>query len=68
MTGSATALDEKKAWIYAFLILLIISLTMLTMRIMGKEFLVLEFEVAVIYFPTVLAGVAAAYVTLGRAK
>jgi hypothetical protein len=66
--ASATALDERKAWIYAFAILLIISVTMLIMRVLGKEFLVLDFEVALIYFPTILAGVTAAYVTARAAK
>jgi len=64
MAGSASASDEKKAWTYAFLILLIISAAMLATRLMGKEFLVLEFEIALIYFPTVLAGIAAAYVRI----
>lgn len=68
MPASATALDERKAWIYAFAILLIISVTMLIMRVLGKEFLVLDFEVALIYFPTILAGVTAAYVTARAAK
>ncbi len=67
MTAS-TAFDERKSWIYAFLILLIISIIMLTMRVLGKEFLVLEFEVALVYFPTVLAGAAAAYLTVKRAN
>jgi len=66
MTGSASTSDEKKAWTYAFLILLIISATMLATRLMGKEFLVLDFEIALIYFPTVLAGITAAYVTIKR--
>jgi hypothetical protein len=64
MAGSASASDEKKAWTYAFLILLIISAAMLATRLMGKEFLVLGFEIALIYFPTVLAGIAAAYVSI----
>ena len=46
------------------MILLIISAAMLATRLMGKEFLVLDFEIALIYFPTVLAGIAAAYVSI----
>jgi hypothetical protein len=64
MASSASTSDEKKAWTYAFLILLIISTAMLATRLMGKEFLVLDFEIALIYFPTVLAGIAAAYVSI----
>jgi hypothetical protein len=64
MSDSASASDERKAWIYAFLILLITSAAMLAMRLMGKEFLVMEFEIALIYFPTVLAGITAAYVSI----
>jgi hypothetical protein len=66
MAGSASTSDEKKAWTYAFLILLIISAAMLATRLMGREFLVLDFEVALIYFPTVLAGIAATYISIRR--
>jgi len=68
MLISATASDEKKAWTYAFVILLIISAAMLALRLAGKEFLILDFEVALIYFPTILAGIAAAYVTVKGVK
>lgn len=68
MLISATASDEKKAWTYAFVILLIISVAMLALRLAGKEFLILDFEVALIYFPTILAGIAAAYVTVKGVK
>ena len=68
MADSASASDEKRTWVYAFLILLAISAAMLTMQLMGKEFLVLEFQIALIYFPTVLAGITAAYVSIKRGK
>jgi hypothetical protein len=37
---------------------------MFALRLTGRQFLVLEFEVALIYFPTALSGIIAAYVTL----
>jgi hypothetical protein len=60
MAGSGTRADET-AWIYAFVILALASLAMLALRLSGKEFLVLEFEITLIYFPTMLAGIIAAY-------
>ena len=68
MSGSATATDEKNAWIYAFVILLIVSMAMLGLRLSGKQFLVPEFEITIIYFPTVLSGIIAAHVTMKGAK
>jgi hypothetical protein len=68
MAGSATGSDEKNSWTYAFVILLLVSVAMLTLRFLGKEILVLEFEIALIYFPTVLSGIIAAYVNLRGAK
>jgi hypothetical protein len=68
MTGSATASDEKSSWIFAFGILLVVSVAMLALRFSGRQFLVLEFEIALIYFPTVLSGIIATYVNLKGAK
>jgi hypothetical protein len=64
MAGSATNSDEKTAWVYAFLILLLVSIAMFALRLTGRQFLVFEFEVALIYFPTALSGIIAGYVTL----
>ena len=64
MADSATDSEEKTTWVYAFLILLFASIAMLALRLTGREFLVFEFEVTLIYFPTALSGVIAAYVTL----
>jgi hypothetical protein len=64
MAGSATPSDERTAWIHAFLVLFLISIVMLALRLTGRQFLVLEFEVALIYFPTALSGVITAYVTM----
>jgi hypothetical protein len=68
MAGSATASDEKDAWIYDFVILLLISVAMLAIRLLGKQFLMLDFEIAIVYFPTVLSGITAAYVNMKGAK
>jgi uncharacterized membrane protein YhdT len=49
--------EASKLWIYAFTILLLISIWMLTMRLMNSSFLPLDFELTLVYLPTVLAGV-----------
>jgi hypothetical protein len=59
MTQSETEAEERKPWIYAFAILLLVSFWMLTLRIMNNAFLALDFEVTLVYFPTALAGVVA---------
>ena len=64
MADSATNSDEKTAWVYAFFILLLISLAMFALRLTGRQFLVVEFEVALIYFPTALSGIIAGYVSV----
>jgi len=51
--------DESKPWIYAFIILLVVSIWMLTMRLVNDSFLALDFEIALVYFPTALAGIIA---------
>jgi hypothetical protein len=61
MVGSGNTSDEKNSWIYAFAILLLVSVVMLGLRLAGKQFLVVEFEIALVYFPTVLSGIIAAY-------
>jgi hypothetical protein len=61
MAESATNSNEKTAWTYAFLILLLVSAAMIVLRLTGKQFLVFEFEVALIYFPTVLSGMIVAH-------
>jgi hypothetical protein len=66
--ASATKSDEKNSWLYAFVILLIASAAMLLLRFSGQAFLVPEFETALIYSPTVLAGIITAYVTMKGPK
>lgn len=68
MSGSKTATDERGSWAYAFLILLAVSAIMLALRLAGRQFLVPEFEIALIYFPTVLSGIIAGYVALKSPK
>lgn len=64
MATSATAPDERSTWIYAFVILLLVSTWMLALRLMKSPFLMLDFEVTVVYLPTLLAGIVATYVTM----
>lgn len=64
MALSDTPVDERRNWISALVILLVVSLWMLTMRIMNSAFLMLDFEVSIIYFPTVLAALVVVYISL----
>lgn len=60
----ATVVDERRSWISALVILLLVSLWMLTMRFMNSAFLMLDFEVSIVYFPTVLAALVVLYLSL----
>lgn len=55
--------DETRLWVFAFIILLAVSLWMLTMRLLNDAFLALDFEVTIVYLPTVLAGVITLYLS-----
>ena len=48
--------EAFRPWIYAFAILLLVSIWMLAMRLMNSSFLPLDFEASLVYLPTVLAG------------
>jgi uncharacterized membrane protein len=63
MTTSAEG-EERKPWIYAFVILVLASASMIVMRLLNMPFLQPEFEIALIYLPTVLAGVIVTYLTM----
>ncbi len=56
--------DERRLWFYAFVVLLLVSLWILAMRLFNSAFLALDFEVTLVYFPTVLAGVITLYLSL----
>jgi hypothetical protein len=58
---SATATDDKNTWLYAFTILLIVSLAILGIRFLLGPFLATDFEIVVIYLPTILAGLITFY-------
>jgi hypothetical protein len=60
--------EENKPWIYAFLILLLVSIYMFGLRIMNASFLQTDFEVSLVYLPTVLAGLIAFNTTRKRQK
>ncbi|MGA2627769.1 MAG: hypothetical protein ABSF63_12040 [Candidatus Bathyarchaeia archaeon] len=62
MTDSASQAEDKKTWSYAFIILLLVSIWMLLMRLMNSPFLALDFEISLVYLPTVLSGIIAFYV------
>ena len=57
MAASNTPIEERGPWNYAFIILLLVSLWVLTMHLTNRQFLASELEVSVIYIPTALAGI-----------
>ncbi len=61
MAESGNPPDERKLWLYAFGILLLVSLWLLALRLFNSAFLALDFEVTLVYLPTVLAGIIALY-------
>ena len=63
MEASPDPPNEKKLWLSAFVILILVSLWMLTMRLSNDPFLALEFEVTLVYLPTVLGGIIALYLS-----
>ncbi len=63
MTDSASLAEDKKTWSYAFIILVLVSIWMLLMRLMNSSFIPLDFEVSLVYLPTVLSGIIAFYVS-----
>jgi hypothetical protein len=64
MAEPANPGDETKLWVSAFIILLLVSTWILVMRIMNAAFLALEFEAAIVYLPTFLAGMIAFYLSV----
>jgi len=63
---SADSATEAKTWIYASVVLLLVSLWILSMRILNSAFLALDFEISVVYLPTVIAMIVAMYLTVKR--
>ena len=59
MNASNSQIEDHKSWTYAFVILVIVSLSVLILRIMNQSFLSLDFEISLFYLPTVLAGIVA---------
>jgi len=50
--------DSRKAWLYATGIMLAVSLTVLVLRLLSRIFFTLDFELALVYVPTlVLIGI-----------
>jgi len=67
MPPSANQTEEKKTWAYAFIILAAVSAWILGTRLTGGAFLAFEFELLLVYLPTVLAGIIASYLNLKKA-
>jgi len=64
MTIAPVEAEETKPWLYAFLILVIVSACMLTLRLLDAQFLPTEFEVTLVYLPTALAGIITLYLNM----
>jgi len=60
--------EDRKTWLYAFVILLLVSIWMLSMRLMNNPLLVLGFEISLVYLPTALAGIIVLYLTKKAAR
>ncbi|MGA2461221.1 MAG: hypothetical protein ABSF82_07370 [Candidatus Bathyarchaeia archaeon] len=56
--------SEQRTWVYSFLILVLVTVWMLALDLKGSEFLAFDFQVALVYLPTVIAGIIVAYLTL----
>ena len=68
MTRSDSQIEERRPWLYAFMILLLVSLWMLALRLTNNPFLALDFELCLVYLPTALAGIIVLQITRkGRA-
>ncbi|MGD0549046.1 MAG: hypothetical protein ABSA81_00705 [Candidatus Bathyarchaeia archaeon] len=52
---SVTEAEESKYWRYALIILIIVSSFFLVLRFSGRALTVVEFEILVIYLPTLVS-------------
>jgi hypothetical protein len=66
LADAPTTIDERRLWVFAFLVLLLVSLWVLAMRIFNSAFLSIELEASLVYLPTVLAGGIALYLSVKR--
>ena len=48
--------EEARSWIYALVVMSVVSLVMITLRILGVPAFALEFELCMFYLPTALVG------------
>jgi len=62
--ASGIEAETSKHWRYALILLVAVSLFFLALRFSGRAFMVVDFEVLVIYLPTLLCAVI--YVTTIR--
>ncbi len=56
--------DDRRTWAYSCLVMVIVALLILVSRMLGEPFLALDFEVTVVYLPTVLVALIALYLNL----
>jgi len=51
---SGAEIEATKYWRYAVLLLVALSSFFLTLRFLGRSFIVIDFELLIIYMPTIL--------------
>jgi len=51
-----TGTEEARSWIYALVIMSVLSLVMITLRILSIPAFALEFELCMFYLPTTVVG------------
>jgi len=56
--------DDRRTWAYSCLVMVIVALLILVSRMLGEPFLAFDFEVTVVYLPTVLVALIALYLNL----
>jgi len=56
--------DDRRTWAYSCLVMVIVALLILASRMLGEPFLAFDFEVTVVYLPTVLVALIALYLNL----
>lgn len=59
--ASGIEAEANRYWRYALILLIVVSSFFLALRFSGRAFMVVDFEISVIYFPTLLCAVV--YVT-----
>jgi hypothetical protein len=60
--GNILLQEERKAWFYATGVMLVISMVILILRLSSIIFFTMEFEIALVYIPTIVLIAISTYV------